>query len=323
MTPDPAAMPREDEPRRHPDATFLEDVTEGFAKRPRELPAKYLYDARGVELFDAITEVPEYYPTRTETAIFEEHLADIAEHIGPRCMVIEPGSGNGVKTHRLLAALDHPVAYVPIEISKEYLEASVPGLRAEFPQIEILPVHGDFMHLPQLPKPREETRRKLLFFPGSTIGNFHPPEARAFLTHMRDLLGPDGRVLIGVDLVKDRETLEAAYDDAAGVTAAFDRNLLTRMNRELGADFAPDAFRHRAVFDEEKSRIEMHLESLVDQEVTIGGTTHHFAKGERILTEVSHKYTPDAFRTLAAAAGWSEDTIWTDADDLFSVWLLR
>ncbi len=299
---------------------FLRDVLAGLTALDKSLPCKYLYDAHGSQLFDAITRLEAYYPTRTETAILTDHGDDIAQAIGPRARVIEYGSGSSVKTRLLLDALDRPAAYVPLDISAEHLAASARRLQAEYPDVPITPIVADYTSgfaLPDVPG-----ERTLLFFPGSTIGNFNPDEARDFLASMRSVIGSDGAVLIGVDLRKDAATLERAYDDDEGVTAAFNRNLITRINRELDGTLDPDGFAHRAVWNEEAGRVEMHLVSTQVQTATVGSVSLAFHEGERIHTESSYKYSLDGFAQLAAQAGLTVDHAWTDAAERFSVQLL-
>jgi len=302
---------------------FRRDVLAGLRRSPRSIPSKYLYDERGSELFERICELQEYYPTRTELAITRKHLAEIADCLGPRCLLVEYGSGSSLKTRILLDRLEEPAGYVPIDISREHLARSAAELDAAYPGLEVLPVCADYTGDYDLPRPRREPRHVVVYFPGSTIGNFTPPEARDFLAHVAEVCGPGGGLLIGVDLVKGREILERAYDDAAGVTAAFNRNLLARANRELGADFDPDGFAHLAVWNAELGRIEMHLESRRDQEVRVGDERLCFRAGERIHTENSYKYEVDQFAALAGSAGLDMVAVWTDPERLFSVQYLE
>ncbi len=306
----------------HVDKTrFLEEVLAGLRACPRTLPCKYFYDPRGAALFVEICELDEYYPTRTETAILERRAGEIAAAAGPGCLVIELGSGEARKTEILLAALIDPAGYVPVDISAEQLAESAERIGGRFPGLAVQGVAADYTaawSLPELPA----AERRLAFFPGSTIGNFSHHEATAFLARLRRLLGNGGALLIGADLQKDRRTLERAYDDARGVTAAFNLNLLERINRELGADFRLEAFRHRAIYNSEAGRIEMYLESRRDQAVEVGGHRIEIAAGEMICTEHSHKYSLPGFRDLAAAAGFTVDRVWTDDRELFSVQLL-
>lgn len=304
-------------------AVMLEDVLRGLALPAKNIPSLYFYDQRGSELFDAITALPEYYPTRTEVSILERHGEEMAAALGPGVRLIELGSGAAVKTELLLARLESPAAYVPVEISREHLLASAARIAADFPELEVLPVTADFTEPFELPEPkRSRVRRNVAFFPGSTIGNFPRAMAADLLRATSREVGPGGAMLIGVDLVKDRAVLERAYNDAAGVTAEFNLNLLLRLNRELGADFDPGAFRHEAAWDSVAKRIEMRLVSTRAQAVTLAGQRFEFAAGESLVTEYSHKYTLDGFRQLAEHNGFLVARVWTDPERLFSVQLL-
>lgn len=296
---------------------MAEDVRTGLSKTPKELPSKYFYDEEGSHLFERICELEAYYPTRTEVGIMERYGAEMAEQIGPRALVIEYGSGASLKTELLLRALDAPAGCVLIEISREHLLASAARLGALFPAVEILPVEADYTQDVEVPK--RPSRRSLVFYPGSTIGNFSRGAAQNFLGRMAKLAGPGGGLLIGVDLVKDREVLELAYDDPEGVTAAFNRNLLVHLNREIGTDFVPDRFDHVALWNGEAGRIEMHLESRGEQTVRLEDSRFELADGERICTEHSNKYRLDEFSELAAVAGWRTEKVWTDERGWFSV----
>jgi dimethylhistidine N-methyltransferase len=302
---------------------FRDDVLDGLSRPQKELPCKYFYDARGSELFDRICELPEYYLTRTELTILRQHAHAMADALGPRCRVVEPGSGSGLKTPLLLEQLREPAGYVPVDISRDHLLASAEALRQRFPGLDVRPVWADFTGPFTLPRPRLKERRRAVFFPGSTVGNFGPAEAVRLLARMAEICGPGGAALVGVDLRKPKELVEPAYNDAVGVTAEFNRNLLVRINRELGADFDVERFRHRAFFDEQHGRIEMHLVSRRRQEVHVGGATFRFARGESIRTEYSYKYSPEAFRTLAGEAGLRVRQVWTDEGGLFSVQYLE
>jgi L-histidine N-alpha-methyltransferase len=303
------------------DRAFLEDVVAGLSATPKTLPAKYFYDAAGSVLFERICALPEYYPTRTERGILQQHAASMADALGPRVLLIEPGAGSGEKTQLLLRALQAPAAYVPVDISGEYLEQVAQGWREHFAQLEILPVAADFTQVFPIPRAAAPVARRVVFFPGSTLGNFEPSAARQLLAGFRKLAGEGGRLLLGVDLQKDMSILERAYDDAAGVTAAFNRNLLVRINRELGGRFDPDSFEHVARYDELRHRIEMHLRSRRDQVVSVAGTTVRFRSGETIHTENSYKYTPESVRALAAAAGWRAQARWLDQNNWFGLFL--
>ena len=299
--------------------SFLEDVLTGLARPQKTLPPKYFYDARGCELFERICELPEYYPTRTELAIMREHVGAMAKFLGPDCQLIELGSGSSRKTRILIEQLRPPL-YVPIDIAGEALRAAAAGLAQLFPSLNIIGMCADYTKPLTLPEfVGVPIRKKAVYFPGSTIGNFTPHEATEFLQLVRRMVGPAGALLVGVDLKKGKKVLDAAYDDAAGVTAAFNLNLLARINRELGADFQLRRFCHKAFYDEDKGRIEMHLESLAAQLVHVGGERLRFSRGETIHTEISCKYSVEEFRAVARCAGFEPDQTWIDAANLFSV----
>lgn len=307
-------------PQREP--SILPEVLAGLRTVPKALSPKFFYDERGAKLFEAITELPEYYPTRTELGILRQHAGAMAAAIGPGATLIEFGSGAGVKVRLLLDALERPAAYVPVDISGVQLAEVAAARRAEYPHIQVHPVQADYTARFALPRLAEGSRR-VAFFPGSTIGNFHPTEATSFLRRVRHLVGPDGAMVLGVDRRKDPRVLHAAYNDAAGVTAQFNLNILTRFNRDLGTTFDLDRFAHRAYFNHELSRIEMHLESLADQCVRVGGTAIPFARGETIHTECSYKYDEARLNTLVTPAGFEVQELWTDSRDWFWVALLR
>lgn len=298
---------------------FRADVAAGLSRPQKSLPCKYLYDDAGSQLFARICELPEYYPTRTETALLTARADEVAACVGPRARLVEFGSGEGVKVRLLLAALDAPTAYVPVDIASGCLAASAKALSRDFPHLRVQPLCADYTRPFALPPAPPGTAATAGFFPGSTIGNFDPEAAVAFLSRIARLLGPGAAMIVGVDLPKDRATLEAAYDDAAGVTAAFNANLLARINRELGGDFDVAAFAHRALWNAGDSRVEMHLVSRTDQTVRIGGHRFAFRAGESIHTENSYKYSPEAFAALARRAGFRPRTFWTDPDALFSI----
>jgi dimethylhistidine N-methyltransferase len=297
------------------------DVLAGFSRAQKSIPPKYFYDAEGSRLFDAITRLPEYYPTRTETALLHEYADEIAQKAGTGHLLVEPGSGSCTKARILFEGLQ-PCAYVPMDISGDHLHVAAQEVAVDFPWLEVHATCIDFTRLMTLPPDTPEGRR-LAFFPGSSIGNFDPDAAAGFLGMIADMVGPGGQLLIGVDLKKDKAVLEAAYDDARGVTAAFNLNLLTRINRELGADFDLAQWRHKALYNEAQGRIEMHLVSRVAQRVSLQGRTFRFAAGETIHTENSYKYSVAEFRELASRAGFATDTVWVDADRLFSLHLLQ
>ena len=292
----------------------------GLARHHKAIPCRFLYDARGSELFEQICDLPEYYVTRAETAILRDHAGAIAKRIGPRCRLIEFGSGASTKVRLLLAALENPASYVPIDISGDMLHPAASAVAADFPALEVIAVCADYMEPRTLPRLLARGNdRRVGFFPGSTIGNLTPDEALHFLRGCRELLGPGGAMVIGADLKKDPALLHAAYNDAAGVTAAFTLNLLARMNRELGADFNRARFAHDASYNAEAGRVEIYLKSLMDQIVTVAGRGFMFARDERTHIEYSYKYTVAEFQKLAARAGFRAEDVWTDADRRFSV----
>lgn len=307
-------------------AALVADALAGLTAERKTLPCKWLYDSEGARLFEAITALPEYYPTRTELRILSESGPAMARQVREGVEVVELGPGDGTKALHLLSALRGPRAYVPVDIAPEWLDAAASRVAAQHPAVSVLPVVADFARCFALPVAIRQVPR-LGFFPGSTIGNFTAEEAVAFLRRLRGILGGPGvpapQLLLGADLVKGRAVLEAAYDDAAGVTAAFNMNLLRRLNREAGAEFDLAGFRHRAVWNEAEERVEMHLVSLRAQAVPLAGRSIRFAAGETIHTENSHKYRPETMRRLAASGGWREAAMWTDPDRLFGVWLLE
>jgi dimethylhistidine N-methyltransferase len=300
-----------------PISRFRADVLAGLSRPRKRLPAKYFYDVAGSQLFDAITELPEYYPTRTELGILRARAGEMAARCGPRCQLVELGAGSLTKVRLLLDRLDRPSAYVPVDVSGSHLRSAAAALADDYPTLDVTPVVADFTRPFELPN--VTAARRVVFFPGSTIGNFDPPEADELLRRVARLVGPGGGLLIGIDLRKDIAVLERAYNDAAGVTAAFNRNLLERINRELGADFDTAAFRHVAFYNRERSRIEMHLVSTAAQQVRVGGETFHFRAGESIHTENSYKYDVTEFSGRAAASGLRLDKTWTDARAYFAV----
>ena len=300
---------------------FLEDVLHGLAKRPASIPPKYFYDAEGSKLFDAITELPEYYPTRTEISILQNHADEIAQLVGTGSLLVEPGGGSCAKVHILLQGL-RPRAYVPMDISKDHLQLAAEELAIAFPWLEIHAACTDYTREMQLP-PGAPKGTHVAFFPGSSIGNFDPEAAVRFLDSIAELLGDGGYLLIGVDLKKERARLEAAYNDASGITARFNLNLLERINRELGANFNPDSWQHQALYNDALGRIEMHLISQQAQAVAIGEQVFHFDQGESIHTENSYKYSVDEFIALAQKAGFQSRALWVDGDYLFSVHLFQ
>lgn len=305
-----------------PAGSFLEDVWTGLGASPKALSPKYFYDARGSALFEAICELPEYYPTRTELALTRDSAGEIAEVLGKGGLLIEFGSGSSTKTGILLRALQ-PVTYMPVDIATDALKSAVGRLAAEFPQLQVVAVCADYLRPLDLPPGVDDSMRRMIYFPGSTIGNLTPAEAETFLARARVLAGAGGTMLVGVDLKKDPQRLHAAYNDAQGVTAEFNLNLLRRINRELAADFDLDRFRHIAFYDPVAGRIEMHLESTCAQIVTVSGRSFAFAAGERLHTENSCKYSVTEFQRLAQSAGFRAERVWVDPDHLFSLHLLR
>jgi dimethylhistidine N-methyltransferase len=299
------------------DPAFRQDVLRGFANRPRAIPARWFYDHAGSELFEQITDLPEYYPTRTETAILRACAPEIATIAGPGRAVVEFGSGSSTKTPILLQAVA-PSAYVPIDISGEFLRESSAQLSSAFPGLPVLPVEADFLRPIALPMQVADAS-KLGFFPGSTIGNMIPHSSVDLLRAMKASLGEGAMLVIGMDRIKDPAILEAAYDDAQGVTAAFNLNLFARINRELAGTIPLDAFRHRAIWNDDRARIEMHLEATRDVAFTIENQRFEMAAGETLHTENSHKYGPRDARILLRAGGWTPVGEWTDPDGLFAV----
>ena len=306
----------------HREATaFAADVVAGLTSMPKRIPPKYFYDNAGSELFERITTLPEYYPTRCELGILNEHAKDIANLIPAGAALVEFGSGSSTKTRILLRAKSDLAAYVPVDISAQFLAQQAEALRAEYPGIAMLPVAADFSKPFELPAAVAGMPRAG-FFPGSTIGNLEPHEASAFLRHAGRILGRGSMLIVGVDLVKDEKVLNKAYNDAQRITAKFNLNLLTRINRELGAKFDPSTFEHHAFYNRERSRIEMHLASHKRQRIRICGECADFRAGETIHTENSYKYTVESFGALARGAGWAPTAVWTDPKKYFSVHVL-
>jgi dimethylhistidine N-methyltransferase len=303
--------------------SFRDAVLHGLARPRKAIPCKFFYDERGSALFEQICRLPEYYPTRTEIAILEENAEEIAAHMGAYSRIIEFGSGASHKARILLQALDRPSAYVPVDISREHLLEAAAALAQDFPNVAIVAVCADYTGPFTLPVLRSPAGKRIGFFPGSTIGNFETEAAARFLTNCADILGPGGEMLIGVDLKKDPSILEAAYNDRAGVTAAFNLNLFERINRELDGDLDLDLFEHFAFYSESKGRIEIYVRSLADQFAVVAGRRYRFAAGELIHTEYSYKYSVAEFRDLAARAGFRPVDTWTDRAELFSVHYLR
>lgn len=309
-------------PRRHADRRdfrLIDELLRGLTRTPKQLSSAYLYDELGSCLFDRICELPEYYLTRTETGILAEHADEIARLVADQALLVELGSGASTKTRLLLDALPQLAGYVPVDISRSHLMGASQRLRVAYPHLEVLPVCADFTQSFALPSPAHPARRVVVFFPGSTIGNFDPPEAIQLLALVRQIAGTSAGLVIGYDLRKDPAIFERAYNDSAGVTAAFNLNVLARLNRDLGASFDLTAFRHEAVWNEADSRIEMHLISQRDQWARVGGVAIRFTRGERLVTEHCHKYTRESFSAQARAAGWSASAAWSDEKRYFQV----
>jgi L-histidine Nalpha-methyltransferase len=299
---------------------FAADVLAGLTATPKSLPPKYFYDATGSELFERITDLPEYYPTRCEMKILRDHARDIADLIPQGSALIEFGSGSSKKARIVLgAAAAKLAAYVPVDICREMIEQEAVELRPDFPQVKVLPVTADITQMFPLPREAKAAPMRVGFFPGSTIGNFEPHEAAAFLRHAGKILGGRARLIVGADLIKSADVLNAAYNDKQGVTAAFNLNLLKRINRELAGNFRLECFEHHAFYNRERSRIEMHLASLKRQKVKVAGDTIDFRAGETIHTENSYKYSVESLAALARGAGWRPLAAWTDARKYFAI----
>lgn len=295
------------------------EILRGLRKSPKELPSKYLYDEQGSQWFDRITQLEEYYPTRTETTIMENSIQEMVDIIGPNTLLIEYGSGSSVKTRTLLDHLKDPAGYVPIDISGEHLMASAEQIRSEYPDLEVLPVCADYTLSFEIPESSTPPVKRVVYYPGSTIGNFDPVPAQHFMEEIATVCGPGGALMIGVDLKKMPVVLHNAYNDHEGVTAAFNLNLLERINRELGGDFQMEHFKHYAFYNPLKGRIEMHIISLKEQTVHIDGVSIPFENGESIWTESSYKYNLKEFAELAETAGFEVEHVWTDDREWFSV----
>jgi dimethylhistidine N-methyltransferase len=311
-TPQPAADPQ-----------FAADVLAGLKATPKRIPAKYFYDSEGSRLFEEITALPEYYPTRCEMKILREQGGEIARLIPEGAALIELGSGSTKKVRILLKHAPKLAVYVPVDISAEFLRREAAELRRNRPELHVVPVVADFCKPFGLPEAARNAPARVGLFPGSTIGNFEPHEAADFLRNIGKILGPGATLIVGVDLVKPPEILNAAYNDKQGVTADFNFNLLTRINRELGAHFKPEFFEHHAFYNRERNRIEMHLASLKRQKVRVGGETVDFRAGETIHTENSYKYSVDSLNALASGVGWTPLQVWTDPDRYFAVAAFR
>jgi len=297
----------------------LDELIDGLRQPEKMISPKYFYDERGSQLFEEITRLPEYYPTETELGIMRDNVGEIAALVGKQASLIEFGSGSSLKTRVLLENLDELAAYVPVDISEDHLLESAQQIREDFPKLDVLPVVADFTQPFQLPSPKIMPVRNIVYFPGSTIGNFTHDAAHELLQVMHEEAGAGGALLIGVDLQKDPAIIERAYNDSAGVTAEFNRNMLRHLNREFGADFDLGAFAHSAEYNEKKGRVEIRLVSEQDQEFTLGNESFSIDRDEAILTEYSHKYTLEGFAAMAEAAGFRVERVWMDAERLFSV----
>jgi dimethylhistidine N-methyltransferase len=302
---------------------FSADVLHGLAKTPKRVPAKYFYDDAGSLLFERITDLPEYYPTRCEMSILRERAGEIAKLIPDGAALVEFGAGANKKARILLQAAPQIGVYVPVDICGEMIAREAAELRPDFPQLKVIPVTADFTQDFDLPAEVKAAPLRVGFFPGSTIGNFEPHEAAKFLRHAGRILGPGAILIIGVDLIKPVEVLKAAYNDKAGITAKFNLNLLKRINRELGGTFKLDCFEHHAFYNRERNRIEMHLASLKRQKVKVAGETIDFRAGETIHTENSYKYSVESLSALARGVGWAPAGAWTDANKYFSIQAFR
>jgi len=298
--------------------TFKSEVTAGLRETPKRIPSKFFYDKRGSQLFEAITGLEEYYPTRTEISILKKYLPEMSARIGSGATIIEFGTGAGVKTKMLLESLEQPRAYIPIDISREQLALASSELAARFPHLDIHPMYADYTSEITLPI-KEDAGRIVVFFPGSTIGNFTPEEAIQFLSRSANLIGLEGSLLIGYDRVKDARVLEAAYNDSSEITAAFNRNVINRIREEFHVQIIPEDFEHFAIFNKEESRIEMHLVSRKAQVLKLGDEEIHFGQGEHIITEYSYKYTPEAFDKILTASGFKVQDRWRDEREYFEV----
>ena len=301
---------------------FAKDVVDGLSNDQKTLPCKYFYDTEGSRLFEEICLLDEYYITRAELSLIDAIKSDIAERIGKDATIIEPGAGAGIKIQKLLNALDTPNTYIPIDISQDFLDYSESKINEQFPRLDVQPIQADFT-APIDFEEAEATNNRVVFFPGSTIGNFSPAQATELLSNLAELASKDGSVIVGFDLKKPVKKIEAAYNDAKGVTAQFNKNILVRINRELDADIDIDSFEHEAIFNEQESRIEMHLKSKKSQTIEIENQTFKFGKSETIHTENSYKYSNDAFKSLAENAGLTSLASWTDRDSLVSMHYLK
>lgn len=301
------------------EAVFYQDVITGLNADKKSIPCKYFYDETGSKLFDKICELDEYYLTRTETSIIEENAVEIAEQLGEGVMLVEMGSGSSIKTRLLLDELIEPACYVPVDISEEHLQKAAETLRSLYPDLEVIPVTADFTKGFELPESKINPSHSAIFFPGSTIGNFSQDQAKDLLDRFGQIVGQQGGMVIGLDLIKDQSIIESAYNDEEGITAAFNLNILSHINRELDGNFDIDKFEHNAVYNSEKSRVEIGLISQEQQTVSIGGQSFNFEPGEYIHTENSHKYSVDSFAELAEESGFELHKVWKDSREYFAV----
>jgi dimethylhistidine N-methyltransferase len=301
---------------------MLEEVKAGLQKPQKSLPSKFFYDERGSQLFEDITRLEEYYPTRTEITIIEQNIDDIAEHIGPEAILVELGSGSSRKVRLLLDRLNSLACYLPVDISEEYLQKVTTQLKQEYPDLVIIPLCADYTSFFELPEIEQPYSKQVIFFPGSTIGNFGPAQVQDFLENLAQVTDDDALLLIGVDLKKDRSVLEAAYNDEQGVTAEFNKNMLKHLNRKIDTNFNVDNFEHNAFYNEEEGRIEMHLVSKTVQGVSIDGQQIRFEEGESIHTENSYKYYPEEFEDLVGS-WFTVEQVWIDDKRYFSLQLLK
>ncbi|HLK88088.1 MAG TPA: L-histidine N(alpha)-methyltransferase [Candidatus Binataceae bacterium] len=314
--------PAEDDGEAATRTGFRSAVIEGLSRDPKTIPSKFLYDQRGSALFEQICTLPEYYPTRVESAILNRHAGEIASMCGEHCLLVELGSGSSAKTRILLDRLHSPAAYIPVDIASDQLRIAAALIARDYPQLEVLPLCADYTAPFELPASRHAPGRRVTFFPGSTIGNLEPVEAVRFIANLARTSRPGDAIIVGVDLLKSPAILEQAYNDSQGVTAAFNLNILRRMKRELGAEIQTDAFRHRAIFNSEAGRIEMHLVSVRDQVIRIDHREIPMRRGESIVTEHCYKYAVEAFCKLAAAAACRVERAWTDSQGFFCTYYL-
>ena len=299
--------------------SFQSEIVDGLRETPKRIASKFFYDEEGAKLFEMITELKEYYLTRTEVAIMRQNLPEIAAWIGPKAQLIEFGSGNSLKTVLLLKQLKSPAAFVPIDISRDQLIEAATQISARFDDLEVFPICADYTDEFTIPEPTQIPERSVVFFPGSTIGNFEPKDAQQFLTNCAMLVGPNGGIVIGFDLAKDASIVEPAYNDSQGITARFNKNLIVHINREFGTNLPVDNFEHYAFWNPAESRIEMHLISQRDLDFELDGTPLHFSAGEHIITEYSYKYTVDRFQSMLRKSGFSVEKTWTDEAMAFAI----